>query len=292
MKRNWKAVCTGIIAGAMLLTGNTGWMSQSEVASAASAKPLTVDQVIGKLTASSKTLKSYHLNSNKKLDIQTSGMSFSVSNTLDIDINRLPKFSATGTNELKYFGTESSFDLYANDKEFYQLLDGSMLIEQNEDETTVSEDDVTGESGEEPIDPDAQYWVLADKLDWDALYTKGQFDPASMLDSVKNYKKSMKVSDVGSQTVLQFTITEPKAAKMLIELYDQDIVMDSGTIQPKSVTWKLYANKKTWQTEKLTVNLSYSLVVDGEKDTHNTKIEAKYSNHNKVAVVVKPAELE
>lgn len=271
-----------------MLTGNTSWMPQAEVASAATSKPLTVDQVIGKLTASAKTLKSYHLNSNKKMDIQREIMSFGITNTLDLDILRQPTFAAKGTLELgdmDDLDAKMSFDLYANDKEFYHMLDVNSLFDESEDETNPN-----NESDESSVD--ANDWVPMDKTDWDALFTRSQYDPASMLDSVKNYKKLMKVVDAGSQTVLQFTITDPKASKVLIQLYDRDNVADLGTIQPKSVSWKLYINKKTCYTEKLAVNLNYSLVEDGQKDTISTKIEAKYSSHNKVAGVVKPTELE
>ncbi|MNI75392.1 hypothetical protein D3C73_1315400 [compost metagenome] len=113
-----------------------------------------------------------------------------------------------------------------------------------------------------------------------------------MLFSVKNYKKSMKVAVVGTQTVMQFTSTDPATAKAIIKLYDQENLGDGETLLPKSVTWKVFLNTKTWQTEKLTVDLSYVLQSDDSKDTYTTKIEAKYSKHNKVGAVTKPAELE
>lgn len=99
----------------------------------------------------------------------------------------------------------------------------------------------------------------------------------------------MKVSTAGAQTVLQFTVTDPTAAKGIIKLYDQENLWDGETVQPKSVTWKLFVNTKTWQTEKLIVDLSYVLVSDGAKDTYTTKIEAKYSKNNKGAAIVKPS---
>lgn len=287
MNKVLKWVCTGMVTGALLLTGTTGLISKTEVVSAATAKPLTVDQMMGKLTAASKTLKSYHLNSTKKQNLQLGDMRFSNINTLDVDINRQPKFAAIGTFKLEFLDTTFDFDLYANDNEFYYLVDGSTLL----DEEYGYEEYEVEDTGE-PIDPDGLYWITMEKEEWDILYSKGQFDPASVLDSVKNYKKSMKVTDVGSQSILQFTVTEPKAAKAMIDLYDRDLVRDAETVQPKSVTWKLYVNKKTFQTEKLTVDMSYVLVESGEKETITTKVEAKYSSHNKIATVVKPAEIE
>ncbi|MNW59394.1 hypothetical protein D3C74_373070 [compost metagenome] len=193
---------------------------------------------------------------------------------------------------------ETSYDLYANDKEFYYLVDGSELTDDSEDyaadaeeEGDVSNSDVVTDDGE-PIDPEAQYWLELEKQEWESFYSKAQYDPASMLYSVKNVKKSMKVTTVGTQTVMQFTVTDPAAAKGIIALYDQENLWDGETLQPKSVTWKLFVNSKTWQTEKLTVDLSYALAADGEKDIYTTKIEAKYSKNNKVPTIVKPAELE
>lgn len=259
-------------------------MSNPNVASAATAKALTADQVISKVTTASKTLKNFHLDVTKKQDIQSGGVRINNINTLNLDINRLPNFAAAGKVNISLL--EKSYDLYANDKEFYYLVDGSELIDDSEDDSTDSDDDG------EPIDPDAQYWIGLEKTDWEAFYSKGQYDPVSMLDSVKNYKKSMKVSNVGTQTVLQFTITDPTAAKGIITLYDQENLWDGETLQPKSVTWKLFVNTKTFQTEKLTVDLSYALAQDGAKDTYTTKIEAKYSKNNKGTTIVKPAELQ
>jgi hypothetical protein len=285
MKRFLKTIGTSLAVGALLLSGTIGWLSNPEVVSAAATtKAVTADQMISKVTAASKAIKNFHLDVIKKLDIQSGGMRISNTNTLKLDINRLPNFAAAGTIDSSLL--ESSYSLYANDKELYYLVDGSELMDESEDDSAGYDDDG------EPIDPDAQYWIGLEKAEWDALYTKGQYDPVSMLDSVKNYKKSMKVSTAGAQTILQFTITDPTAAKTLIALYDQENLWDGETVQPKSVTWKLFVNTKTWQTEKLTVDLSYVLASDGEKDTYTTKIEAKYSKNNKGTSIVKPAELE
>lgn len=285
-------------AGALLLSGTAGWMPGPEVASAATtaAKPPTVDQVISKVTAASKTLKNFHLDVIKKQEIQTGGIRISNTNTLKLDISRLPNFAAVGNVDISLL--ETSYDLYANDKEFYYLVDGSELTDDSEDyaadaeeDGDVSNSDVVTDDGE-PIDPEAQYWLELEKQEWESFYSKAQYDPASMLYSVKNVKKSMKVTTVGTQTVMQFTVTDPAAAKGIIALYDQENLWDGETLQPKSVTWKLFVNSKTCQTEKLTVDLSYALAADGEKDTYTTKIEAKYSKNNKVTTIVKPAELE
>ncbi|MNO43917.1 hypothetical protein D3C76_341500 [compost metagenome] len=284
MKRFLKTIGTSLAVGALLLSGTIGWLSNPEVVSAATTKAVTADQMISKVTAASKAIKNFHLDVIKKLDIQSGGVRISNTNTLKLDINRLPNFAAAGTIDSSLL--ESSYSLYANDKEFYYLVDGSELMDESEDDSAGYDDDG------EPIDPDAQYWIGLEKAEWNAFYSKGQYDPVSMLDSVKNYKKSMKVSTAGAQTVLQFTITDPTAAKALIALYDQENLWDGETVQPKSVTWKLFVNTKTWQTEKLTVDLSYVLASDGEKDTYTTKIEAKYSKNNKATSIVKPAELE
>lgn len=278
----FKTIGTGLAAGALLLSGTIGWMSNPEVVSAATSAAVTADQMISKVTAASKALKNFHLDVTKKQDIQSGGVRISNTNTLKLDINRLPNFAAAGTVDSSLLKT--SYSLYANDKEYYYLVDGSELIDESEDEGY--DDDG------EPIDPNAQYWLGLEKVEWDAFYSKGQYDPVSMLDSVKSYKKSMKVNNVGAQTVLQFTITDPTAAKGIIALYDQENLWDGESVQPKSVTWKLFVNTKTWQTEKLTVDLSYVLTSDGEKDTYTTKIEAKYSKNNKGTAIVKPAELE
>ncbi|WP_405176169.1 DUF6612 family protein [Paenibacillus sp. FSL H8-0261] len=282
MKSFFKTIGTSLAVGALLLSGTIGWMSNPEVVSAATTTAVTADQMISKVTAASKAIKNFHLDVIKKQDIQSGGVRISNTNTLKLDINRLPNFAAAGTVDSSLL--ETSYSLYANDKEFYYLVDGSELIDESEDEGY--DDDG------EPIDPDAQYWIALEKMEWDSFYSKGQYDPVSMLDSVKNYKKSMKVSTAGAQTVLQFTVTDPTAAKGIIKLYDQENLWDGETVQPKSVTWKLFVNTKTWQTEKLTVDLSYVLTSDGEKDTYNTKIEAKYSKNNKGTTIVKPAELE
>lgn len=285
-------------AGALLLSGTASWMPGPEVASAATtaAKPPTVDQVISKVTAAAKTLKNFHLDVIKKQEIQTGGVRISNTNTLKLDISRLPNFAAAGYVDISLL--ETSYDLYANDKEFYYLVDGSELIDESEDYTAddeengdVSSSDVVADDGE-PIDPEAQYWLGLEKQEWESFYSKAQYDPASMLNSVKNVKKSMKVTTVGTQTVLQVTVTDPAAAKGLIALYDQENLWDGETLVPKSATWKLFLNTKTWQTEKLTVDLSYALAADGTKDTYTTKIEAKYSKNNKVTTITKPAELE
>ncbi len=283
-------------AGALLLSGTAGWMPGPEVASAATtaAKPPTVDQVIGKVTAAAKTLKNFHLDVIKKQEIQTGGVKVSNTNTLKLDISRLPNFAAAGSVDISLL--ETSYDLYANDKEFYYLVDGSELIADSEDTAAdtgeVSSSDAVTDGDGEPIDPEAQYWLELEKKEWESFYSKAQYDPASMLNSVKNVKKSMKVTTVGTQTVLQFTVTDPAAAKAIIALYDQENLWDGETLLPKSATWKLFLNTKTWQTEKLTVDLSYALAADGTKDTYTTKIEAKYSKNNKVTPITKPAELE
>ncbi|MDH6426482.1 DUF6612 family protein [Paenibacillus sp. FSL R7-0048] len=282
MNSFFKTIGTSLAVGALLLSGTIGWMSNPGVVSAATSTVVTADQMISKVTAASKAIKNFHLDVTKKQDIQSGGVRISNTNTLKLDINRLPNFAAAGTVASSLL--ETSYSLYANDKEFYYLVDGSELIDESEDEGY--DDDG------EPIDPDAQYWLGLEKTEWDAFYSKGQYDPVSMLDSVKSYKKSMKVSTAGAQTVLQFTVTDPTAAKGIIKLYDQENLWDGETVQPKSVTWKLFVNTKTWQTEKLIVDLSYVLVSDGAKDTYTTKIEAKYSKNNKGAAIVKPAELE
>lgn len=287
---------TGVALGALLLSGTIGWTSHTEVASAAAAKAPTVDQMIAKVTAASTTLKNFHLNATKKLDIQAGGIRVNNINKLSLDVNRLPNFAAVGKINISLL--EKSYDLYANAKEFYILMDGSELIAASQDDAVANEDDsevsppVVEESGEEQLDPNSQYWVETEKKEWESFYSKSQYDPASMLNSVKNYKKLMKVNNVGKQTVLQFTTTDPKAAKAIIELYDQENLWDGETLQPKSVTWKLFVNTKTWQTEKLTVDLNYSLVLEEEKDIYTTKIEATYSKYNKIATIVRPAELE
>lgn len=281
-------------AGVLLLSGTAGWMPGPEVASAATtaAKAPTVDQVISKVTAAAKTLKNFHLDVIKKQEIRTGGVTVSNTNTLKLDISRLPNFAAAGNVDISML--ETSYDLYANDKEFYYLVDGSELLADAADSGSdgeVSGSEYVGEDGE-PIDPDTQYWLELQKQEWEAFYSKGQYDPASMLDSVKNYKKSMKVTNVGTQTVMQFTVTDPAAAKGIITLYDQENLWDGETLQPKSVTWKVFVNSKTWQTEKLTVDLSYALAQDGAKDTYTTKIEAKYSKNNKVTTITKPDVLQ
>ncbi|WP_310830336.1 DUF6612 family protein [Paenibacillus pedocola] len=299
MKKVSKTVGTIMAAGALLLSGTVGWMPGPEVASAATtaAKPPTVDQVIGKVTAAAKTLKNFHLDVIKKQEIQTGGVKVSNTNTLKLDISRLPNFAAAGNVDISLL--ETSYDLYANDKEFYYLVDGSELIADSEDTAAdtgedgeVSSSDAVTDGDGEPIDPEAQYWLGLEKQEWESFYSKAQYDPASMLNSVKNVKKSMKVTTVGTQTVLQVTVTDPAAAKGLIALYDQENLWDGETLEPKSATWKLFLNTKTWQTEKLTVDLSYALAADGTKDTYTTKIEAKYSKNNKVTPITKPAELE
>lgn len=284
MKSYLKRIGTSLAVAALLLSGAFGGLLNPEVVSAAAKTAVTADQMITKVTAASKSLKNFHLDVIKKQDIQSGGIRITNTNTLKLDINRLPNFAAIGTVDSSIL--EASYSLYANDKEFHYLVYGSELIDESEDASTSYDDD-----GEE-IDPDAQYWIELEKRDWDAFYSKGQFDPASMLDSVKSYKKSMKVSTAGTQTVLQFTITDPKAAKGLIALYDQENLWDGEIVHPKSVTWKLFVNTKTWQTEKLTVDLSYALESDGEKDAYTTKIEAKYSKNNKVPAVIKPVELQ
>ncbi|MNN72074.1 hypothetical protein D3C81_1880760 [compost metagenome] len=55
-----------------------------------------------------------------------------------------------------------------------------------------------------------------------------------MLNSIKNVKKSMKVTTIGTQTVLQVMVTDPAAAKGLIALYDQENLWDGKMLQPKS----------------------------------------------------------
>lgn len=295
MRKSWKSAGKVLVAGALLFSVTIGGASHPATVSAAGAKAPTADQMLGKLTAASKTLKSFHLNATKKQTFQSGGMSLGNTNTLNLDINRLPSFAAAGTFEIGIL--EESFELYANSKEVYQVVDGSYLLEDEEDA------DATDDSGNaaaaedtlvdgEPVDPDAQYWIPMEQEDWAAIYSKGQYDPASVLDSVKSYKKIMKTTVAGAQTVLQFTVTDAKAAKALITLYDRENLSEGAVVQPKSVTWKLYANSKTWQTEKLTVDLNYTQVEDGEKNGYTTKIEAKYSNHNKVAAIAKPAELE
>ncbi|WP_379134178.1 DUF6612 family protein [Paenibacillus sp. sgz500958] len=287
MKKVLKSVCTGLLAGAVILSGASGLVISPDVMSAATVKPPTVDQMIAKLTATSKTLKSFHWKMNETVTLQSGGMTSNDTGSMDLDINRLPKFVASGSAYAK--SLDLTFGLFANDKEFYQLVDGGFINSQAEEATADPE---SAESGEELFDPEAQYWLPMEQEDWDTLYSKSQFDPGSVLDSVKNYKKFMKVTNAGTQTVLQFTITEPNAAKALIQLYDRDNLEAGATVQPKTVTWKLYANSKTWQTEKLTVDLNYTLVKDAEKNTYTTKTVAVYSNHNKVANIVKPAELE
>jgi hypothetical protein len=299
MKKVTRTLGTVMAAGVLLLSGTASWMSGPEVASAAAtaAKPPTADQVISKVTAAAKTLKNFHLDVTKKQDIQTGGVRVSNTNTLKLDISRLPNFAAAGSVQISLL--EKSYDLYANDKEFYYLVDGSELISDSEDDATgtdengeVSSSDVVTDGDGEPIDPDAQYWMGLEKQEWESFYSKGQYDPATMLDSVKSVKKLMKVTTVGTQTVLQFTVTDPAAAKGIITLYDQENLWDGETLLPKSATWKVFVNSKTWQTEKLTVDLSYALAKDGAKDTYTTKIEAKYSKNNKVTTITKPAELE
>jgi hypothetical protein len=283
MNKYWKSLGTGLVAGALLLTGTTSGITGAEVASAATPAKLTVEQAFGKLTASAKALKSFHLDSTKSLDLLLEGEHYPNTDFVDLDINRSPKFAAMGSvSDLDGF----SIDLYANDNEFYTLLDGSLLMDDYEEDDTAS-----GDLEENAFDPDSEYWVESEKFVWDTIYTKSQYDPAYILDLVKNYKKSMKVTETGSQAVLTLTVTEPNAAKSIIKVYDNDMV-DGLTTQPKSVTWKLYANKKTWQIEKLAVTLNYVLIEDGEKMTVNTKVDAKYTNHNKVATIVKPAEIE
>ena len=299
MKKVSRTLGTVMAAGVLLLSGTAGWMSVPEVAAAAAtaAKPPTADQVISKVTAATKTLKNFHLDVTKKQDIQTGGVRVSNTNTLKLDISRLPNFAAAGSVQISLL--EKSYDLYANDKEFYYLVDGSELISDSEDDATgtdengeVSSSDVVTDGDGEPIDPDAQYWMGLEKQEWESFYSKGQYDPATMLDYVKSVKKSMKVTTAGTQTVLQFTVTDPAAAKGIITLYDQENLWDGETLLPKSATWKVFVNSKTWQTEKLTVDLSYALAKDGAKDTYTTKIEAKYSKNNKVTTITKPAELE
>lgn len=299
MKKVLKTIGTGLVAGAMLLSGAAGGVYGTETVSAAAskapaAKAPTADQVISKVAAAAKTLKNFHIDVTKKQDVQSGGVKISNTNTLNLDINRLPAFAAAGSVKVSLL--ETSYELYANDKEFYYLVDGSELIADSEETYEDSEDgsstDVVTDGDGEPIDPDAQYWIDLQKEEWDTFYSKGQYDPAAMLDSVKAYKKAMKVSTAGAQTVMQFTLTDPAAAKAVITLYDQENLWDGETLLPKSVTWKVFVNTKTWQTEKLTVDLSYVLAADGAKDTYTTKIEAKYSKNNKTAPIVKPAELE
>ncbi|MBY0014010.1 DUF6612 family protein [Paenibacillus typhae] len=299
MRKVLKAIGTSLVAGALLLSGAAGGVAGPETVSAAAskvpaAKTPTADQVISKVTAASKTLKNFHIDVTKKQDVQSGGVKISNTNTLNLDINRLPVFAAAGSVKVSLL--ETSYELYANDKEFYYLVDGSELIADSEETYEDSEDgsstDAVTDGDGEPIDPDAQYWIDLEKEEWETFYSKGQYDPAVMLDSVKAYKKSMKVSTAGTQTVMQFTLTDPAAAKAVITLYDQENLWDGETLQPKSVTWKVFVNSKTWQTEKLTVDLNYVLAADGAKDTYTTKIEAKYSKNNKTAPIVKPAELE
>ncbi|KUP21956.1 DUF6612 family protein [Paenibacillus sp. DMB5] len=299
MKKVLKTIGTSLVAGALLLSGAAGGVSGTETVSAAAskapaAKAPTADQVISKVAAAAKTLKNFHIDVTKKQDVQSGGVKISNTNTLNLDINRLPAFAAAGSVKVSLL--ETSYELYANDNEFYYLVDGSELIADSEETYEDSEDgsstDVVTDGDGEPIDPDAQYWIDLQKEEWDTFYSKGQYDPAAMLDSVKAYKKAMKVSTAGAQTVMQFTLTDPAAAKAVITLYDQENLWDGETLLPKSVTWKVFVNTKTWQTEKLTVDLSYVLAADGAKDTYTTKIEAKYSKNNKTAPIVKPAELE
>ncbi|MBY9080798.1 hypothetical protein KIH86_13330 [Paenibacillus sp. HN-1] len=296
MRNNWRTLGKFLIAGAVLVSGSIGWTSHPvTVSAAANNKVITADQMLAKLATTSKTLKNFHLSSTKKQDLQIGSMRIGNTNTLNLDINRLPSFAAAGSVNIGFLGTD--FELYANDKEYYKVVDGSDLIDEYDEDTASGDvygDSANGEAvnSADEIDPDSQYWVGLDQEDWYSLYTKGQFDPASVLDSVKAYKKSMKVSTAGTQTILQFTLTDAKAAKAVISLYDRENLYEGAVIQPKSVTWKLYANSKTWQTERLTVDLNYTLVEDGEKDVYTTKIDAKYSAHNKVATIVKPSELE
>ncbi|MDF9843139.1 MULTISPECIES: DUF6612 family protein [unclassified Paenibacillus] len=309
MKKVLKTIGTSLVAGALLLSGAAGGVSgpgtvsaaaakapaaKAPAAKAPAAKAPTADQVISKVAAAAKTLKNFHIDVTKKQDVQSGGVKISNINTLNLDINRLPAFAAAGSVKVSLL--ETSYELYANDKEFYYLVDGSELIADSEENYEDSEDgsstDVVTDGDGEPIDPDAQYWIDLEKEEWETFYSKSQYDPAAILDSVKAYKKSMKVSTAGTQTVMQFTLTDPAAAKAVITLYDQENLWDSETLLPKSVTWKVFVNTKTWQTEKLTVDLSYVLAADGAKDTYTTKIEAKYSKNNKTAPIVKPAELE
>ncbi|AIQ54952.1 DUF6612 family protein [Paenibacillus sp. FSL R7-0331] len=304
MKRVLKTIGTSLVAGAVLLSGAAGGGAGSDTVSAAAAKTPaakapaakvpTADQVISNVTAAAKTLKNFHIDVIKKQDVQSGGVKISNTNTLNLDINRLPAFAAAGSVKVSLL--ETSYELYANAKESYYLVDGSELIADSEgsyeDSEEFSNTDAVTDGDGEPIDPDAQYWIDLEKEEWDTFYSKGQYDPAAMLDSVKAYKKSMKVSIAGAQTVMQFTLTDPAAAKAVITLYDQENLWDGETLQPKSVTWKVFVNTKTWQTEKLTVDLSYVLAADGAKDIYTTKIEAKYSKNNKTATIVKPAELE
>ena len=283
MNKYWKSVCKGLAAGALLLTGTTGGITGGEIASAAVPAKLTLEQAFGKLTAPAKALKSFHLSSTKSFDILIDGEKYTSADIVDLDINRLPKFAAIGTvNDLE----DDPIGFYATDNEYYGLLDGYLLLDEDEDLTSEDTQD-----GDEAIDPDAEYWVELSKGVWDNIYTKSQFDPGYILDLVKNYKKSMKVTETESQAVLTMSVADPNAAKSLIKVYNKDLTEDA-TIQPKTVTWKLYANKKSWQFEKLVVDMNFNLVEDGEKILVKTKVEAKYTSQNKVSTIVKPVEIE